>query len=109
MGKPVESEPVAIVGIGCRFPGKANTPSKLWDLLCQPHEVAKEIPVNRFNLNKFYHSDGSHHGTCNVKKTYFLDEDIRHFDAGFFGIPPGGKIQLFLAAFISFLLLWKRK
>lgn len=86
-------EPIAIVGIGCRFPGKANTPSKLWDLLCQPYDLAKEIPVTRFNLKKFYHPDGSHHGTCNVKKTYFLDEDVRYFDAGFFGIPPGGRLQ----------------
>ncbi|KAF3480350.1 Beta-ketoacyl synthase, active site protein [Arthroderma uncinatum] len=82
-------EPIAIVGVGCRFPGNANTPSKLWDLLNEPYETGKDIPINRFNLNKFYHPDGSHHGTCNVKRTYFLDEDVRVFDAGFFGIPPG--------------------
>jgi acyl transferase domain-containing protein len=84
-------EPIAIVGIGCRFPGEANTTSKLWDVLREPPNNAKEIPIERFNLDRFYHPDGSHHGTCNVKETYFLDQDIRYFDAGFFGIPPGGK------------------
>lgn len=85
------NEPIAIIGTGCRFPGGASSPSKLWDLLESPHEVAKEIPKDRFNLDRFYHKDGSHHGTCNVKETYFLEEDVRQFDAAFFGIPPGGK------------------
>ncbi|GAB7366704.1 hypothetical protein MBLNU230_g0662t1 [Neophaeotheca triangularis] len=67
----------------------ASSPSKLWDLLESPHEVAKEILKDRFNLDRFYHKDGSHHGTCNVKETYFLEEDVRQFDAAFFGIPLG--------------------
>ena len=83
-------EPIAIVGIGCRFPGGASSPSKLWELLREPKTVAKQIPHDRFNLDRFYHRDGHHHGTCNVTETYFLDEDVRHFDSTFFGIPPGG-------------------
>ncbi|KAH8896313.1 putative polyketide synthase [Thozetella sp. PMI_491] len=83
------NEPIAIVGIGCRFPGGASSASKLWDVLKNPPQLAKRIPSDRFNLDRFYHPDGSHHGTFNVKETYFLDEDIRTFDNGFFGIPPG--------------------
>jgi acyl-coenzyme A synthetase/AMP-(fatty) acid ligase len=84
-------EPIAIVGIGCRFPGAVDTPSKLWDILKQPQNMAKEIPLDRFSLERFYHPDGSHHGTCNVRDTYFLDQDIKCFDSSFFGIAPGGK------------------
>jgi len=83
------SEPIAVVGAGCRFPGRANTPSQLWSVLKEAPNTAKQIPIDRFNLDRFYHPDGSHHGTCNVKETYFLDQDIRCFDAGFFAVPPG--------------------
>ena len=81
-------EPIAIVGSGCRFPGESSTASKLWDLLRHPRDVGSKIPVDRFNLERFYHPDGTHHGTTNVKESYFLSEDIRRFDAQFFNIPP---------------------
>ncbi|GJD05175.1 polyketide synthase/peptide synthetase [Colletotrichum higginsianum] len=81
-------EPIAIVGMGCRFPGSANSPSKLWELLKSPRDLAQRIPRQRWNLDKFYHPTGSHHGTTNVTESYFLDEqdDIRHFDTKFFGV-----------------------
>jgi acyl transferase domain-containing protein len=81
-------EPIAIVGIGCRFSGESNTPSKLWELLRSPRNVASKIPSDRFNLQRFYHPDGRHNGTTNVKESYFLSEDVRRFDAQFFSIPP---------------------
>lgn len=96
MGLP-SNEPIAIVGMGCRFPGGASSPSKLWDLLREPRNTSKSIPTERFNVERFYHPDGSHHGTCNVTESYLLDEDIRQFDAGFFGVPPGGNLPIFLA------------
>jgi acyl transferase domain-containing protein len=84
-----KSEPIALVGIGCRFPGGASNPSKLWDLLANPRDVARKIPNDRFHLGRFYHKEGSHHGTTNVRESYFLDEDVTKFDAKFFAIPPG--------------------
>jgi acyl transferase domain-containing protein len=86
-------EPIAIVGLGCRFPGGSDSPSKLWDLLKNPHNVATRIPPERFNIDRFYHENNQHNGTCNVKETYFLDQDIRCFDHSFFGIPPSGKFK----------------
>jgi hybrid polyketide synthase / nonribosomal peptide synthetase ACE1 len=80
------NEPIAIIGAGCRFPGDCNTPSRLWDLLRQPRNVASEIPSIRFNPHGHYHPDGRHHGTSNVRESYLLSEDIRLFDAQFFGI-----------------------
>ncbi|PYH71698.1 putative polyketide synthase [Aspergillus vadensis CBS 113365] len=75
--------------MGCRFPGEASTPSKLWNLLSNPRDVARDIPTTRFNLGRFYHPTGSHHGTTNIRQAYLLTEDVREFDAKFFSIPPG--------------------
>jgi hybrid polyketide synthase/nonribosomal peptide synthetase ACE1 len=79
-------EPIAIVGSGYRFPGGANSPSSLWELLKSAPDLRREIPADRFSTAGFYHPDGQRHGTTNVRHSYFLDEDIRLFDAGFFNI-----------------------
>ncbi|KUM58253.1 hypothetical protein ACN42_g8908 [Penicillium freii] len=81
-------EPVAIIGTGCRFPGSASSPSKLWELLQQPYDLRQKIPSSRFNPEGFYHQNGAHHGTSNVLHSYLLEEDHRHFDAQFFGTKP---------------------
>ncbi|EHA27435.1 hypothetical protein ASPNIDRAFT_128601, partial [Aspergillus niger ATCC 1015] len=80
-------EPIAIVGSACRFPGDATSPSKLWELLKEPREVAR--PIDRFAASSFYHQDGHYHGASNVRDAYLLSEDPRYFDAQFFNIPPG--------------------
>ncbi|KAJ5683579.1 hypothetical protein N7462_006744 [Penicillium macrosclerotiorum] len=82
------SEPIAIIGSACRFPGDAISPSKLWELLKEPRDVLQEIPDSRFNPHAFYHPDGSHHGTTNVRHSYLLSDDHRLFDAQFFGTKP---------------------
>ncbi|KAH0601132.1 hypothetical protein MHUMG1_00003 [Metarhizium humberi] len=79
-------EPIAIIGIGCRFPGQCDNPSKLWDLLQKPRDLLKEIPDSRFSTGAFYHPKNFHHGTSNVRHSYLLEEDLRSFDAQFFGI-----------------------
>ena len=86
--KSQRNEPIAIIGSGCRFPGGASTPSRLWELLREPCDVLSMIPENRFNRDAFYHPDNTHHGTSNVLHSYFLSEDLRQFDAQFFGIKP---------------------
>lgn len=86
---PLQQEPIAIVGAGCRFPGGSSRPSKLWELLEAPYNVASKIPKERFSLDAFYHPMGAHHGTTNVTESYFLsDGNVRHFDSGFFNTPP---------------------
>jgi acyl transferase domain-containing protein len=82
------NEPIAVVGIGCRFPGGCDTPSKLWELLKNPNDLSREIPPERFNVDRFYHKTGSHHGTTNVRRAYMLSEDISQFDHQFFSITP---------------------
>ena len=83
-----QPEPIAIVGSACRFPGGANSPSALWKLLENPRDVCVDIDEDRFNAKTFYHPDGSHHGTSNVRQSYLLQEDVRVFDAAFFNISP---------------------
>lgn len=83
------NEPIAVIGSGCRFPGGASSPSKLWDLLRSPRDVLCEFPKERLNLGAFSHRNGEHHGSTDVcNKSYLLQEDTRHFDAAFFNINP---------------------
>lgn len=86
--KRPQSEPIAIVGTGCRFAGQVNSPSKLWELLTNPRDLTQEVPKNRFNAQGFYHPDGEYHGATNATKGYFLEQDHRVWDAGFFSITP---------------------
>lgn len=55
-------EPIAIIGSSCRFPGGANSPSKLWELLKDPVDLAAEIPQSLFNPAGFYHENAEHPG-----------------------------------------------
>jgi len=80
---------IAIIGSACRFPGSANSPSKLWNLLKEPRDVVKEFPEHRLNFSKFSSQDGKYNGYTDVEnKSYLLEEDHRLFDASFFRINP---------------------
>ncbi|KAI6496398.1 putative Hybrid PKS-NRPS biosynthetic cluster [Pyricularia oryzae] len=81
-------EPVAIIGYSLRFPGGADTPSKFWELLTSGRDISREPDPRRLNLSKFHHAKGEHHGSSNVLKSYFLDQDPCLFDGSFFGISP---------------------
>ncbi|KAJ2972236.1 hypothetical protein NQ176_g7270 [Zarea fungicola] len=84
------AEPIAIIGSGCRLPGGADTPSKLWSLLENPRDLRSKPPSSRFNIDPFYHPVGTHPGTTNTTTSYFLEEsdrvNVAEFDAGFFNI-----------------------
>ncbi|KXJ89683.1 hypothetical protein Micbo1qcDRAFT_212101 [Microdochium bolleyi] len=68
------------------FAGGITTSDKLWQVLTNPADLARQVPRDRFNAEAFYHPDGTHHGTTNSIKGYWLDQDHRLFDAGFFRI-----------------------
>src|SRR5262245_8114334 len=76
---------IAIIGIGCRFPGGANDPDSFWKLLCNGVDAVTEVPPDRWNIRKFYHPDPSKPGKTNSRWGGFV-QDIDLFDAEFFCI-----------------------
>ncbi|GKZ64564.1 type I Iterative Polyketide synthase (PKS) [Aspergillus niger] len=82
------TEPIAIIGTGCRFPGSASSPSRLWELLENPRNVASKPPPDRFNADAYYQAGKIRPGMMVAPESYFLQEDIRTFDAPFFRISP---------------------
>ncbi|KAK9415784.1 putative Polyketide synthetase [Seiridium unicorne] len=88
------NEPIAIIGSGCRFPGGASSPSKLWELLSKPRDVLSEIPHSRFDARGFYHPKGDTPGHSNVLHSYVLEEDVRAWDADFFKISANEAVAI---------------
>jgi acyl transferase domain-containing protein len=66
-------EPIAIVGMGLRLPGKIHSPESLWQLLVNKKETSGPIPPSRFNAAGFY-SASMRPGTIKVQRGHFLDE-----------------------------------
>ncbi|WP_415925357.1 SDR family NAD(P)-dependent oxidoreductase [Streptomyces sp. ME19-01-6] len=81
-------EPIAIVGMSCRFPGGVDSPEDLWDLLVQGGEGLGQFPTDRgWDLEALYDPTGERPGSSMVDRGGFLD-DIADFDAAFFGVAP---------------------
>ena len=76
--------PVAVIGVGCRFPGGAADPESYWELLRSGRDAVVEVPASRFDVAEFYDPDGGP-GRSRTRWGGFL-EDIDHFDHAFFGI-----------------------
>ncbi len=79
-------EPIAIIGIGCRFPGAKN-PEAFWQLLHQGGDAISEVPADRWNADQFYDPEPGKPGKMSTRWGGFLDQ-VDGFDAAFFGISP---------------------
>ncbi|MEU4205777.1 SDR family NAD(P)-dependent oxidoreductase [Streptomyces sp. NPDC039022] len=75
-------EPIAIVGMACRFPGAIATPGALWRALAAGRDLITEVPEDRFDAARFV-ADGRHPGKSYTAAGGFLD-DIKGFDGSFF-------------------------
>lgn len=78
-------EPIAVVSMGCRFPGDNTNPSRLWDNLRRGQDAITEIPKDRWDVDSFYDPDPDVPGKMYTKFGGFLDK-VDHFDPAFFGI-----------------------
>ncbi|MFC0105720.1 type I polyketide synthase [Kibdelosporangium aridum subsp. largum] len=82
------TEPIAIVGLGCRLPGGADTPEQLWSVLAEGRDVISGFPTDRgWDLDALYDADPDRRGVSYVREGGFLT-GAGDFDPAFFGISP---------------------
>ncbi|HKY44287.1 MAG TPA: beta-ketoacyl synthase N-terminal-like domain-containing protein, partial [Pyrinomonadaceae bacterium] len=82
-----KTEPIAVVGIGCRFPGNINSANEFWQALVNGVDAVGEIPSDRWDVDSYYDPAPGTPGKMNTRWGGFIN-DIDKFDAAFFGISP---------------------
>jgi myxalamid-type polyketide synthase MxaE and MxaD len=90
--REAKNEPIAIIGIGCRFPG-ANDPAAFWQLLRDGVDAIREVPADRFDPHAFYDPDPATPGKMNTRWGGFLGQ-VDQFDPSFFGISPREALRM---------------
>ncbi|MFI4954698.1 MAG: SDR family NAD(P)-dependent oxidoreductase, partial [Gammaproteobacteria bacterium] len=83
-----QSEPIAIIGMSCRFPGGANSPEEFWKLLDAGFDSSIEVPKERWDIDEYYDPNPDAPGKMVSRKSCFISSPIAEFDANFFEISP---------------------
>ncbi len=88
-----QREPIAIIGMSCRFPGGADSPTAFWKLLKKKTDAVSEVPVDRWPIDK-YHSDEPDLPGKMVSRSGGFIPHLYDFDASFFRVSPREAITL---------------
>ncbi|HEV2147238.1 MAG TPA: polyketide synthase, partial [Longimicrobiaceae bacterium] len=81
------TEPIAIVGMACRFPGGADTPERFWEILRDGVDAVRTVPADRWDADALYDPDPAAPGKMYTREGGFVD-DVQGFEPEFFGISP---------------------
>jgi len=81
-----KSEPIAVIGMACRFPG-ADSPEDYWRLLEEGRDATRDAPADRWDMDAFYDPDPDAPGKIAARRGGYLD-DVANFDAALFGVSP---------------------
>lgn len=85
---PGTPDPIAIVGVGCRYPGDVHGPDDLWQLLISETDAVSEVPPSRWDVDAYFDPDPDADGKTYTRWGGFV-HGVEDFDAGFFGISAG--------------------
>ena len=88
-----QSEPIAIVGMGCRFPGGAHSPEAFWELLHAGRDTVTEVPRERWDVDAYYDPEPATPGKMYSRCGAFLSQ-VDQFDPQFFGILPREAVSM---------------
>jgi len=84
----LQKQPIAIIGLGCRFPGGCDSPASFWDLMAGGADGIVPVPAERWNSEKFFDADEQMPSRMYIQAGGFLRSRIDQFDSQFFGLSP---------------------
>ena len=88
-----KAEPIAVVGLGCRFPGQADSPAAYWQLLRDGVDAVSEVPADRWEINAYYDPNPDAPGKMYTRWGGFI-RGVDQFEPQFFGIAPREAVSI---------------
>lgn len=88
-----QRQPLALVGLGCRFPGGIRDPESLWQLLASGGSAISDVPRDRWHIDRYFHEDPNSSGHMTARRGGFVDQ-LKKFDAPFWGFSRREAVRL---------------
>ena len=79
-----KNKPIAIVGIGCRFPGSSSSAEKFWEMMLNETDTIGDVPYDRWDSKKYYSKNDARSGKIRAEQGGFHKENALEFDSLFF-------------------------